>query len=247
MACPLPGNSLASAPGQAKKAHCPPSSKASFQGKPHHSALQRSLRQATLLSSLLAHVSRKLLRQVISNLDEVEDTVRRALPAGSTVLRASVDGMSLREQFRLVSGATAMVAFEGGGLDLALLSPRGLAVVILGRDRGVPFPDGCAKSVNGSLASPAKEAKETKEDDMVGTAFDPFTHRPFFEALEGIACARMVETRVGSSTFPASNGGILTGSSVHADANAVAAALQEALRDSACEIANAPLGSNQGG
>jgi len=104
---------------------------------------------------------------------------------------------------------------------LVVLSPVGLAVVVVGRDPSVPFPDGCAlldddnddgsdgdpdSSPNGDINgdgdgqrngdAPQQKTKRRKHAD-------PFTHRPLFAALgPGTTCARFVATPPGSSSRP---------------------------------------------
>jgi hypothetical protein len=64
-----------------------------------------------------------------------------------------------------------------------VLSSRGLAVVVVGRDPTMPYPEGCGLGPAGF--------EESSSEGAVA-AGDPFTHRPLLEALKGQACGGMV-------------------------------------------------------
>ena len=116
--------------------------------------------------------------RVVPNLADLESDLRLHLrsiaknagfrPPVITFSTALTDAMSLKEQALLYHEATVVFAVEGGALDNILISPKNLAVVVLGRDPALYFPEGCAIS-------------ETSHDD-------PFTHRPLFRALRRHLC-----------------------------------------------------------
>ena len=156
----------------------------------------------------------------------------------------------------------------------SVLSPVGLAVVVLGRDTQVPFPDGCALPPDPPLGSGAAAADPAAGAEAAGSSknsstardrsrhLDPFTHRPFFVALDGVACATFVPTSDGAfrpqacalradhgaaaaaaaaaarSTQSGAGGGTSVGSRIVVDAVAVAQALLEAVGQPACARRN---------
>ena len=114
---------------------------------------------------------------------------------------------------RLFDSATAIFAVEGGALDNVVLSSERLAVVVLGRDPAVPYPEGCAfDKKKEELALDRKEEgggggdqegnSETERGGGggAGLSFDePFTHRPLLQgALGGSVCAGFVPALPGA-------------------------------------------------
>ena len=63
-----------------------------------------------------------------------------------------------------------------------MLSSRGLAVVVVGRDPALPYPEGCGLGAG----------REEPSSEGAALADDPFTHRPLLAALKGQACGEMV-------------------------------------------------------
>ena len=85
-----------------------------------------------------------------------------------------------------------------------MLSPEGLAAVVLLRDTTIPYPEGCAV--------PGREPD------------DPYTHRPFFNALQNVSCARTVLPMPGTPPFAV-------------DVAAAVEAFRGAMQDEACALA----------
>ncbi len=97
-------------------------------------------------------------------------------------------------------------------------------MVVLGRDPSVLYPEGCALPGGG--------------------AEDPFTHRPFFDALAGVACPRFlpvpsVANALGAAGGSTDGGG--GGEPFAIDVAAAVAAFLSALRDPLCALPAAPV------
>lgn len=91
-------------------------------------------------------IIKRLHSRVLQNIHDVA----AALQAGGDarcpweVSILALDFMEPRAQIAAIDKADLIVAVEGGALDLLLLAAPGLAAVVIGRNPGLPWPEGCS-------------------------------------------------------------------------------------------------------
>lgn len=92
-------------------------------------------------------IIQRLHSRVLVNVDELADALRGAGTLDQQPWTVSVEVLDFLEpeaQINEIDRADLIVAVEGGALDLLLLSPSPIAVVVVGRNPALPWPEGCS-------------------------------------------------------------------------------------------------------